>query len=258
MKKEIKRIIRKRISAIKNRNVENEISNYSKDVISFDVVGQLKYVGIDAIRNRLNEWLSTLDEIIDFEITDEKITSTSDIAYCSSLNHINAKTVGGNKLDMYWRETSCYKKMEGIWKITHVHSSVPFDIESGMASIGLKPNSPKKKEELKQKSPTELVKSLFRAFQNQERGILEKLLSSNFIFSSPHDKKLNKEEYFEICYPFSKKVKNFEFQTIVEKGNEVFVIYKCSAKDQVDFINTEYFTIENGKIKNVKVFFGDK
>ena len=256
MDKEIKEIIENRIFALKNRNVENLVTNYSKNVISYDVVGKLKYVGVDALKKRLDEWLSTLDQIIDFEITEEKITSTSDIAYCSSLNHINAKTVDGKKLDMYWRETTCYKKSDGIWKITHVHSSVPFNAENGMASLGLKPNSSEQK--LNQKSPTELVKSMFRAFQNQERDNLENLLSPGFIFSSPHDKKLNKEQYLEVCYPFSEKVKEYEFQTIVEKGNEVFVIYKCSSIDQDDFINSEYFKVENGKVKSVKVFFGDK
>jgi hypothetical protein len=54
------------------------------------------------------------------------------------------------------------------------------------------------------------------------------------------------------------KVKAFKFQTIVEKGNEVFVIYKCSSIDQDFLINSEYFTIEKGKIKSVNVFFGDK
>ncbi len=256
MNKELKEIIEKRVSALKNRDVENEITNYSKEVVSYDVVGELKYVGIDAIKNRLIEWLSTLDEIIDFEITDEKITSTSDMAYCSSLNHINAKTVDGNKLDMYWRETTCYKKTDGIWKITHIHSSVPFNAESGMASIGLKPHSTE--QEINPISPIEVVKSVFRAFQNQERENLENILSPDFLFSSPHDKKLNKEQYFELCYPFSERVKNYEFQTIMEKGNEVFVIYKCSVADQEAFINSEYFTIENGKVKSVKVFFGDK
>lgn len=256
MENEIKAIIEKRVSAIKDRNVEMEMANYSKDVISYDVVGQLKYVGADAIKNRLNEWLSTLDQIIDFEITDVKITSTSEIAYCCSLNHINAKTFNGNKLEMFWRETACFKKMQGIWKITHVHSSVPFNAENGMASTRLKPHS--NEQNVTEKSPSELVKSVFRAFQNQEREKLENLLSSEFIFSSPHDKRLNKEQYFEICYPFSEKIKAFEFQSIVEKGNEVFVIYKCSSIDQDDFINTEYFTIENGKIKSVNVFFGNK
>jgi len=256
MENEIKAIIEKRVLAIKDRNVERKLVNFSKDVISYDVVGQLKYVGAEAIKNRLNEWLSTLDQIINFEITDVKINSTLEIAYCSSLNHINANTVSGNNLDMFWRETTCFKKMQGIWKITHVHSSVPFNAENGMASTGLKPNSNEQNEN--QISTSELVKSVFRAFQNQEREKLENLLSSDFIFSSPHGKRLNKAQYFEICYPFSEKVKTFEFQTIMEKGNEVFVIYKCSSIDQDDFTNTEFFTIENGKVKSVKVFFGDK
>lgn len=256
MENDIKQVIEKRVSAIKNRNVQDEMSNYLENVISYDVVGQLKYEGIDAIKNRLNEWLSTLDKIIDFKITDVKITSGSGIAFCSSLNHINAKTVDGNKLDMYWRETTCYKKTDKAWKISHVHSSVPFNAENGMASIGLKPHS--SKQNINHKSPTELVKSVFQAFQNQEREKLENLLSSDFIFSSPYDKSLNKEQYLEICYPFSQKIRAFEFQTIVEKGNQVFVIYKCSAVDQDDFINSEYFTVENEKITSVKVFFGDK
>lgn len=256
MDKAIKKIIENRVSAVKNRDVEHQIKHFSNDVISYDVVGQLKFIGASAIKKRLNEWISTLDEIIDFEITDVKITSSFDIAFCSSLNHINAKNISGNKLDMYWRETTCYKKTDGIWKITHVHSSVPFDAETGMALIGLKPNSAVKKPASYQKKPTELVLELFRAFQSQEREIIDNLLSSDFIFSSPHDKKLNKEQYFEICYPFSEEVNEFEFQTIVEKGNEVFVIYKCSAIDHACFINTEYFTIENGKIKSIKVFFG--
>jgi ketosteroid isomerase-like protein len=105
MENEIKQVIEKRVSAIKDRNVQNEISNYFKNVISYDVVGNLKYEGVDAIKNRLSEWLSTLDKIIDFEVTDIKLNSTSKIANCSRLNHINAKTVDGNKLDMYSRES---------------------------------------------------------------------------------------------------------------------------------------------------------
>jgi len=40
---------------------------------------------------------------------------------------------------MWWRETACYRKVEGEWLITHQHSSVPFDVESGKASLDLKP-----------------------------------------------------------------------------------------------------------------------
>ena len=260
MEKEITKIIKERISAIKNKNVDKATANYSEDVITFDVVGNLKFNGKGELKNRLKEWLSTLSEIIDYEISDVKINSSSEIAFCSSLNHINAKTFDGTALNMWWRETTCYVKTNKIWRITHAHSSVPFNAESGMASLGLKPNIKKidKHQESTEKSSTELVKSLFQAFQNQDRESIENLLSSDFIFSSPNYKNLNKEQYFAICFPFSEKVKKFKLETILENGNEVFVIYKCSSTDQSDFVNTEYFTVEKGKIKSVIVFFGDK
>jgi ketosteroid isomerase-like protein len=140
MENEIKEIIHNRIVAIKNRNVDKATVDYSEDVISYDVIGPLKFTGKNAIKERLEEWLSTLSEIIDYEIEDVQITSSYDNGYCSCLNHINAITIDGNRLDMWWRETTCYSKVSGIIKITHTHSSVPFDPENGTASVGLKPD----------------------------------------------------------------------------------------------------------------------
>src|SRR5690606_4284413 len=119
----------------KNKNVDGATSAYSEDVISYDVVGELKFNGINAIKERLKEWFSTLSEIVNYEIADVKITSSSDTAYCSCLNHINAKTIDGNKLDMWWRETTCYSHVDEMVKITHTHSSVPFNAKNGMALL---------------------------------------------------------------------------------------------------------------------------
>jgi ketosteroid isomerase-like protein len=136
---EIQKIISGRISAVKNKDVEKATAFYSPDVISYDVVDPLEYIGIDSLKERLKDWLSSLAEIIDFEITHIVIRSSIDLAYCSSLNHINAVNSGGNKLDMWWRETTCYAKINGTWKITHAHNSVPFNTANGKASLDLKP-----------------------------------------------------------------------------------------------------------------------
>lgn len=61
------------------------------------------------------------------------------MAFGHSLDHVSATTTAGGKLDMWWRETACYRKFDGRWLITHQHSSVPFDVESGKASLDLKP-----------------------------------------------------------------------------------------------------------------------
>jgi len=40
---------------------------------------------------------------------------------------------------MSWRATLCRRRIDGKWMVTHGHSSVPFDMESGKASLDLKP-----------------------------------------------------------------------------------------------------------------------
>ena len=40
---------------------------------------------------------------------------------------------------MWVRATTCYRKIDGTWMITHEHQSVPFDTESGKASLDLEP-----------------------------------------------------------------------------------------------------------------------
>jgi ketosteroid isomerase-like protein len=45
----------------------------------------------------------------------------------------------GRAVDMWVRSTVCFFKGEGGWVIEHEHTSVPFDAESGRASVDLQP-----------------------------------------------------------------------------------------------------------------------
>ena len=40
---------------------------------------------------------------------------------------------------MWFRETVGYRKIAGRWKVTHQHSSVPFDMTSGKPLLDLRP-----------------------------------------------------------------------------------------------------------------------
>ena len=55
------------------------------------------------------------------------------------LNRIIGMKTDGKKIDMYWRATVCCRKIDRKWMVTHEHNSVPFDLESGRASLDLKP-----------------------------------------------------------------------------------------------------------------------
>jgi uncharacterized protein (TIGR02246 family) len=126
-------------SAIRAKDIDARMSNYAPNVSLFDVVEPLEYFGRDAIKQRAAEWFSTFDGPLGFEMHDLRISSDGDVAFSHSLNHISGTKTDGEKLDMWWRATVCYRKMDDEWMVTHEHNSVPFDPRSGRASVELKP-----------------------------------------------------------------------------------------------------------------------
>ena len=136
---EISVLIHDRIKAIRLKDIETLMLYYMRDILSYDVVGTLQYVGSAAIRKRMEEWFGSFDGSIGYDIEDVKISASDDLAYSFGLCHVSATKAAGGKLDMWWRETACYRKIDSKWLIIHEHSSVPFDPKSGKASLGITP-----------------------------------------------------------------------------------------------------------------------
>ena len=67
------------------------------------------------------------------------ITAGDDIAFAHGLCLVSATKTDGGPLDMWWRSTICFRKIDRNWMITHEHNSVPFDPKGGKASLDLKP-----------------------------------------------------------------------------------------------------------------------
>jgi hypothetical protein len=108
----------------------------------------------------------------------------------------------------------------------------------------------------RRRSTSDLVRSSFAAYESKDRKALEELLSDDFRFTSPLDDYIDKKVYFERCWPFSDKVRNFHLLKLFDYGSEAFVLYECEPKVGDRFRNTEFFKIEGNKIKEVQVFFG--
>ena len=73
------------------------------------------------------------------EIRDLSITTGGTVAFSHSLYRFSGTKTDGGEIDMWVRATVGFLKIDGKWMVTHEHSSVPFDAESGMASLDLKP-----------------------------------------------------------------------------------------------------------------------
>ena len=81
------------------------------------------------------------DGRIGYEVRDLRIAAGDDIAFAHFLYHVTGTMTDGNKVDMWVRTTIGLQKTDGVWVITHEHNSVPFDAESGKASLDLPPES---------------------------------------------------------------------------------------------------------------------
>jgi ketosteroid isomerase-like protein len=136
---EICELVKKRIEAVRTKNIDMVTNLAAFDLVLFDIVNPLQTTGSDGQRRRLADWLSSFEGPVGFEIRELSVSANEGLGFSHGLCHVSATTRKGSPLEMYWRWTACFQKTNGDWKITHEHNSVPFDVSSGMASLDLKP-----------------------------------------------------------------------------------------------------------------------
>ena len=135
---QIRALIEDRVKAVCAKDINALLSNHASDILAFDVINPLRYTGSDTVRERAEQWFSLYQSPIGYEVHDLSITAGDDVAFCHYLYRINGTRTDGQAIEMWVRATVCYRKIAGIWKITHEHQSVPFDPKSGKASLDLK------------------------------------------------------------------------------------------------------------------------
>ena len=135
----IKRVIEGGVNAVRNKDIRGVMSLYAPEVVSFDIVPPLRYVGADAFRKVWEEVFSVFQGPIDYEVHDLNITVGDDVAFGHSLNRLSGTLNTGQKTNLWLRWTACFRKINGTWLIVHHQNSVPVDLETGRAVLDLKP-----------------------------------------------------------------------------------------------------------------------
>jgi len=105
---------------------------------------------------------------------------------------------------------------------------------------------------------SEIIRACYRAYETKERRMVEERLADDFTFTSPDDIGIDKATYFERCWPNAESMKAINVEKIFENGNEAFVRYEAELNTGETFRNTEFFRIEDDKVKEVQVYYGAK
>jgi PhnB protein len=120
------------------KNTAAVIAQLASDVVQFDLAPPLRV--IDADPEGLETWFATWRDAIGYEISDLYVAVGAGVAFCYGLVHLTGGRTDGSEADTWFRSTLCLRRDEGVWKIVHLHQSVPMYMDGSLrAAIGLKP-----------------------------------------------------------------------------------------------------------------------
>jgi len=100
------------------------------------------------------------------------------------------------------------------------------------------------------------ARGMYEAFASGDRGFVEDTLTDDFLFFSPVDVGLDRQGYFERCWPGAGRGQRFEFVRLVESGDEVIVTYEMTKPQGGKGRNTEILSFTDDRIRRAEVYFG--
>jgi ketosteroid isomerase-like protein len=134
----IRTLIDERVNALRNKRARGVISHHAEDFVQFSLAPPL--IATDANAMGFEAWFASWQGQLGYELRDLTIAVGDAVAFSHSLNHLTGTKTDGEEVDLWFRQTLCFRKINGAWAIVHDHESVPFRMDGSFrAAIDLKP-----------------------------------------------------------------------------------------------------------------------
>ncbi|WP_433169002.1 YybH family protein [Kribbella sp. CA-247076] len=122
---EIGEILDQRVDACRAKDIDRLMSLYSDDIVYFDVIDPLQFIGHDAVRRNFLRWFDEYDGPIGLETKDQTVAVHGDVAFVHMLHLDSGTRRNGLDLAVWVHSTVCLRHIGGRWQITHEHISIP-------------------------------------------------------------------------------------------------------------------------------------
>jgi ketosteroid isomerase-like protein len=138
---EIRALLEARLEALRAKDADRFIAAFDPSIVKFDLAPPLRDSGSGVLDPAgLQSWLDTWDGDLVVDLAELAIAADGSVAFCHCLEHIQGTRTGGERADMWTRSTLGLRKVDGAWKITHEHNSVPSYMDGGgRAALDLRP-----------------------------------------------------------------------------------------------------------------------
>ena len=108
-----------------------------KNIVLYDYVRPLQYVGAKAVRADLDNFFNNAKNAKG-EFVALDVIADGNVAVARSLQHFTWTDKDGKPAEATFRVTDGWHKVDGKWKLFHSHVSFPMDAATGKAEMNLK------------------------------------------------------------------------------------------------------------------------
>jgi ketosteroid isomerase-like protein len=136
---EVEGVLERRVEACRAKDIDALMALYSEDIVYFDVVEPLRFIGHDSVRANFLRWFAEYAGPIGLETQDQSVAVSGDVAFAHMLHLDSGTRRNGMELAIWVQSTVCLRRSNGRWLITHEHISVPHDLNDWTAVIDAKP-----------------------------------------------------------------------------------------------------------------------
>ena len=102
----------------------------------------------------------------------------------------------------------------------------------------------------------QIVRSLYEAYIDGRKDDAGTMLTEDFRFSSPRDDHIDRNTYFNRCWPEPPPFRAMEIEYLNVVDNEAVVRYRAEKHDGGAFRNMEVLRFRDDRIASVDVYFG--
>jgi len=136
---EVVELLDRRVDACRAKDIDRLMSLYSEDIVYFDVVAPLQFIGPDAVRRNFVRWFDEYDGPIGLETRDLSVAVSGDVAFVHMLHLDSGTRRNGLELAVWLHSTVCLRRFGARWLITHEHISIPHDPKDWSAVVDATP-----------------------------------------------------------------------------------------------------------------------
>ena len=122
--KHIRQLVEEWASAVRRKDLEGILRHHSEDIVMFDVPPPFQMRGLKAYEETWHLYFTMSTDPPVFDIQSIEITAGAEVAFAVALMRC-AYFENGKEINLDFRLTIGFRKIEDQWTFVHEHHSIP-------------------------------------------------------------------------------------------------------------------------------------